>query len=820
MPVRLGILSFVLGTGLLQWQTDLPALSLAFLLLPLFVVVIFCWWSQADFLHVVSRYLLLVFLLGCGYFWAAGKAYWRLADDLPEEWQGRDVQITGFVSSLPRYDSRKAGFQFDVEHVITPNAHVPKHISLSWHNGKADHRGIRSLPAINPGERWQLTVRMKRPHGTVNPHGFDYEKWALERNIRAVGYVRESDENIRLESQTLSLFYTLQQTRQQIQQRFDQILQNRSFTGVLKTLATGDQRAISADHWQILTRTGTNHLMAISGLHITLVASLVYGLAYSLWRRSGFLLLRLPARQAGVVAGVIAALGYALLSGFAIPAQRAFIMLTVIAAAIWCNRMAAPSSVLAIALFMVVLLDPWAVLSAGFWLSFGAVTIIMLVTAGRLGILDTAGGRLAGWLRIQWAITLGLMPLLLALFQQFSLVSFFANAIAIPLVSLIVVPLTLLSALPPLDFPLMLAHGVLDFVMGFLQWLNALPQPVWQQHMPPFWAIAVAIVGVIWLLLPGSLGFGFFSGFPARWLGLLAILPLFLVFPDRPSEKALWVTVLDVGQGLAVVVQTHDHALLFDTGPAFGESDSGVRVVIPFLRGEGIRKLDKMIVSHADSDHSGGALSILEAWPVNALVSSLDQAHVIAQKAQFVTGEHIQCHAGQVWTWNDVRFEILHPPAEIYQNPQRKTNSSSCVLKITSEYGSVLIPADIEWRSEQQLLEHLPHKLPSTVLIAPHHGSLTSSSAAFVRHVNPELSIFTVGYRNRFGHPRPDVVARYQEIGATTLRSDCNGAVLIRLEQHGLSVAGWRQARPRYWHQKMQTCENGNPMVISNILTR
>src|SRR5690606_11699841 len=177
--------------------------------------------------------------------------------------------------------------------------------------------------------------------------------------------------------------------------------------------------------------------------------------------------------------------------------------------------------------------------------------------------------------------------------------------------------------------------------MGFLQWLNALPQPVWQQHMPPVWAIAVAIVGVIWLLLPGSLGFGFFSGFPARWLGLLAILPLFLVFPDRPSEKALWVTVLDVGQGLAVVVQTHDHALLFDTGPAFGESDSGVRVVIPFLRGEGIRKLDKMIVSHADSDHSGGALSILEAWPVNALVSSLDQAHVIAQKAQFVTGEHI-----------------------------------------------------------------------------------------------------------------------------------------------------------------------------------
>lgn len=810
MPVRLGILSFVLGTGLLQWQADLPAMTLAFLLFPLLVAVIFCWRSQADFLHVISRCLLLVFLLGCGYFWAAGKAYWRLADDLPEEWQGRDVRITGFVSSLPRYDSRKVGFQFDVEHVITPNAHVPKHISLSWYNSKANHRDIRPPPAISPGERWQLTVRLKRPHGTANPHGFDYERWALERNIRAVGYVRESGDNMRLESRTLSLSYPIQQTRQQIQQRFDQILQHRPYAGVLKTLATGDQRVIPADHWQIFTRTGTNHLMAISGLHITLVASLVYGLLFSLWRRSGFLLLRLPARQAGVVAGVIAALGYALLSGFAIPAQRAFIMLTVIAVAIWCNRMAAPSIVMVIALFMVVLLDPWAVLSAGFWLSFGAVAIIMLVMAGRLGILNTAEGRLAGWLRIQWAITLGLIPLLLALFQQFSLVSLFANAIAIPLVSLIVVPLTLLSALPLLDFPLMLAHGVLDFVMGFLQWLNALPQSVWQQHMPPFWAVATAIVGVIWLLLPGSLGLNFFSGFPARWLGLLAILPLFLVFPDRPPEKALWLTVLDVGQGLAVVAQTHDHALLFDTGPAFGESNSGAHVVIPFLRGEGIRKLDKMIVSHADSDHSGGALSILEVWPVNAFASSLDQAHAIAQTAQFVTGEHIQCHAGQSWYWNDVRFEILHPPAEIYQNPQRKTNSSSCVLKITTEYGSVLIPADIEWRSEQKLLEHSPHKLPSTVLIAPHHGSLTSSSAAFVRHVNPELSIFTVGYRNRFGHPRQEVVARYQEIGTTLLRSDCNGAVLIRLERDGLSVTGWRQARSRYWHQKMQDCENGN----------
>lgn len=807
MPVRLGILSFVLGVGLLQWQADLPAMPLVFFLFPLFAGVIVCWSGQAHAVRFISRCLLLVFLLGCGYFWAAGKAYWRLADSLPEDWEGKDVQITGFVSNMPLYTDRKVGFLFYVEHVITPHAHVPKRISLSWYNNKTGDDGRTVLPVINPGERWQMTVRLKRPHGTANPHGFDYEKWVLERNIRAVGYVREADDNIRLEAITGWSLYRIEQVRQHIQQRFDRILQGQPYAGVLKTLVTGDQRAISSDHWEIFTRTGTNHLMAISGLHISLVATLVYGLVFSLWRYSGFLLLHIPARRAAVMAGLGAALGYALLSGFAIPAQRAFIMLAVVAVAVWRNRMISPSMVLAIALFVVVLIDPWATLSAGFWLSFGAVAIIMLVTIGRINT-SGATARWTGWLRIQWAITLGLIPLLLALFQQLSIVSPFANAIAIPLISSIVVPLTLLSALPGLDFPLTMAHGVLSFVMEFLQWFSALPLSVWQQHTPPFWTIPTAIAGVVWLLLPGGLGLGFFSGFSARWLGLLAILPLFLVLPDKPPDKALWLTVLDVGQGLAVVAQTHDHALLFDTGPSFGESNSGIRVIIPFLRGAGIRQLDTMVVSHADSDHSGGALSILDTVLVDTFFSSLDQTHTLAQSAQLATGRHIHCHTGQSWNWNGVLFEMLHPFPEIYQNPHRKTNPSSCVLKITTEYGSVLIPADIDRQSEQNLLAYLPQRLPSTVLIAPHHGSLTSSSSAFVRQVNPDVAIFTVGYRNRFGHPRPEVVTRYREIGASLLRSDCNGAVSIRFEPHGLVISGWRQTRLRYWYQKIKACES------------
>ena len=809
MPLRSGILAFVLGVIGLQWQANLPVLSLALVLLPLVIGVVVCWHSRKRFVKVIGQFFFIVLLLGCGFFWAAIQAHWRLADELPKDWEGKDIQLIGVVSSLPQFNDIKIRFQFDVEQVLTPQAHVPRRISLSWYKSRTSQTGPTVLPNLNAGERWKITVRLKRPHGNANPHGFDYERWAFERNIRAGGYVRDANDNIRLDVMVGQPAYWIEKTRQQIQNRFKEILHDRPYAGVLMTLATGDQRAIASTHWQVFTHTGTNHLMAISGLHITLVASLVYALVFVVWRSHAVFLLRLPARRAAVLAAVVAALGYALLSGFAVPAQRAFLMLAVLAVALWFNWRLAPSAILALALFTVVFIDPWAVLSAGFWLSFGAVAIIMLVTVGRLGVTDTVT-RLLGWLRIQWAITLGLVPLLLILFQQFSLVSPLANAIAIPLVSMIIVPLTLLATIPWLDFLLPVAHEVLRFVMGFLQWLNDLPQPVWQQHKPPFWTIPVAIAGICWLLLPGSLGFGFFSGFPARWLGLVALLPVFLIFPERPPEKAVWITVLDVGQGLAMVVQTQNHTLLFDTGPSFGESNSGNRVILPFLRAEGIRRLDKMIVSHADSDHSGGAQSILDGIPVEIFLSSLDESQVLAQSDRLITGENAQCQAGQRWDWDGVVFEILHPDVKIYQNLQRKTNPSSCVLKITSAYGSILMPADIYRQSEKWLLEHFSDKLPSTVLVAPHHGSLTSSSKAFLRAVNPELTVFTVGYLNRFGHPHPEVIERYRILGSILLRSDWHGAVQVRFEREGVSFESWRQKNIRYWHQKMPSLDTGN----------
>jgi competence protein ComEC len=732
--------------------------------------------------------------VGGGFFWAAALAQSRLADVLPHEWEGRDIQLVGVVAELPQAHESGARFAFDVEQVLTPDAVVPKRISLAWYKeGGRSTSAEAGPPQINAGERWRLTIRLKRPHGTLNPHGFDFEQWALERSIRASGYVRKSDENIRIEQMVNRPAYQVERLRQEVRERFLAIRPDHAYTGILVALAVGDQRAIPREQWQILTRTGVNHLMSISGLHVTMVSGLIFSLVYGLWRMSHSLTLRIPARKAAAIAGVASALGYALLAGFAVPAQRTVYMLAAIAIALWLGRSISMTAVLACALLAVVVIDPWSVLSPGFWLSFGAIAVILLVSAGRIGRTHW----LSGWTRVQWAITLGLIPLLLAMFQQVSLVSPFANAIAIPLVSLVVVPLTLLATLPPLDFLLLPAHWVLSGCIQLMEWMSDVPQAVWTQHAPPAWAVAAGIAGIFWMLLPGRLGPGLPTGFPARWLGGVALLPIFLTPPPNPSAGELWVTVLDVGQGLAVVARTQNHTLLYDTGPGFNlEADSGNRTIIPFLRGEGVKRVDAMIVTHSDVDHSGGALSVLQAVPVDSLVSSLKEDHPI----QLAAASTRQCRAGESWQWDDVRFEMLHPPDQSYSNPKLKTNAMSCVMKITTSHGSVLLPADIEKKSEYQLVERAGDALAATVLVAPHHGSKTSSTIEFVSRVNPRLVIFTVGYRNRFGHPKNEVVERYQSIGSRLLRSDTDGAVSLRFANSEVTVQTARSLRRRYWH--------------------
>ncbi len=793
--MRLYVVCFAAGVWWLQVQSQLPVPRWYWLAAPLALALVILLAARPlpVPLRITRRLLAAGCCAACGLLWAAWLAGLRLDDALPAQWEGRDIQLVGVVAAMPQPYERSLRFEFDVERVLTPQAVVPAHIALSWWGSAARDGKPATLPELHAGERWQLTVRLRRPHGTLNPHGFDYEAWLLERNIRATGYIRPGGGNRRVADWVARPQYLVERVREAVRGRIQTALAEAPYAGVLAALAIGDQRAITQPQWQIFTRTGVNHLMSISGLHVTMISGLMFALAYYLWRRSARLTLWLPARKAAAVAGLAAALSYAWLAGFAVPAQRTVYMLAVVAAALWMGRLTSASVVLSAALFAVLVIDPWAVLAPGFWLSFGAVALILLVSTGRIAQLHW----LPAWARVQWAVTLGLVPLLLAMFQQVSLVSPLANAIAIPVVSLVVVPLTLIGVVLPFDGVLQLAHTVMAWCGALLEWMSALPAAVWQQHAPPAWTVVVALLGVLWLLLP--------RGFPARWIGAAALLPLFLIEPPPLAAGDLRLTVLDVGQGLAVVARTRNHALLYDAGPAFGpQIDSGNRIIVPYLRAAGVRNLSGMVVSHADSDHSGGANSVLQAVPVGWLLSSLPDDHPLLAQA----ASPRRCEAGERWQWDGVDFEVLHPTAENYARAKFRSNDRGCVVRISTAGASVLLTADIESKSERELLASVPGKLRAQVLLVPHHGSRTSSSPQFVGQVNPDIAIVAAGYRNRFGHPKDDVLDRYRALGSRIYRTDRDGALLLAIARDGaIKVQRYRMLYRRYWHAPPQNSD-------------
>ncbi|MEI7613081.1 MAG: DNA internalization-related competence protein ComEC/Rec2, partial [Betaproteobacteria bacterium] len=481
---------------------------------------------------------------------------------------------------------------------------------------------------------------------------------------------------------------------------------------------------------------------------------------------------------AAIAAGWLAALAYALLAGFEVPAQRTLYMLSVVALTLWSGRNFGVSRTLLLALLAVLLLDPWAVLATGFWLSFGAVALLFYVGASRIGEEHGWRSAVTRWGVTQWAVTVGSLPLLLLFFQQFSLVSPLANAVAIPFVSFVITPLALLFAVLPWPPLLYVDHWLLAQLMQLLEWLA--DWPVWQQAAPPLWASLVALLGVVWMLLP--------RGFPARWLGVCLLLPALFYPSPRPAFGAAWVDVLDVGQGLAVVVQTAEHALLYDTGPMYSaDANAGLRVVLPSLRAAGVRQIDTLIVSHRDKDHAGGLASVQSALPVKQFLTSIDG----------INGE--PCAAGQRWEWEGVRFTLLHPQTGDYALKSKKPNNLSCVLRVENDSGSVLLTGDIESSDEKALLARSPELLPSTVLVVPHHGGMGSSTPAFIHAVDAREAIFSAGYRNAFHHPRPEVLERHA--ASRGWRTDQEGAVRIALAE-STEVTSWRREHRRYWHKQ------------------
>ncbi|MBC3872177.1 DNA internalization-related competence protein ComEC/Rec2 [Undibacterium flavidum] len=817
--MRTAIFGLVLGIALLQQQAALWDLTYYLICLAVLVSVsalLFFrrlrFFTQVPAIWSLAWSIGLHFILAAsiGFCWAGIFAHQHLRHQLPAGWEGRDIDVIGVIDSLPGQSERGLQFNFQVEKYLLSDVKTdafPRRLALAWYE-EADKTS--KPPALKPGQRWQLKVRLKRPHGNANPYGFDYEVWLLEQGLRATGTVRSKQnddlsENQKLDDFVLSMNNVIERTRHILHQRIFQALPDAHYAGVLSALVVGDQRDIAPADWTVFNRTGIGHLISISGLHITMIAGLFAGLLHFLWRHSFFtsaqLPLLIPAQKVAVLAGVIAAVIYVALAGFGVPAQRTLWMLVVLAMALWTNRASDSLQVLSLALAVVVLIDPWAVLWPGFWLSFAAVALLLYVSVGR-GVLAQDEEMQTGFfqrLRLQlylaaqtqYAITIGLVPLTLLLFAQISLISPLANAIAIPLISFIVTPLALIGSVLPLELAapcLRIAHACVSYLAQFLEWLSHSSFAVWQAPLPSWWMFVLAILGVAMLLAP--------RGIPLRYLGALCCLPIFVQPIQAPEQHQMQVTVFDIGQGAAVLIETARHKMLYDTGPGFSRDvNSGTRILLPYFQARGIVHLDQLMISHSDNDHSGGALSLLKNLKIDQLSSSLPATHPIVRAAS----KSQRCEAGQRWEWDGVQFEILHPVPVIYTSDKWKTNALSCTLKISTKTHSLLLAGDIEAIQEDELVNSIPDKLAANVLLAPHHGSGTSSTMPFLLAVKPELALFQVGYLNRYHHPKAEVMQRYLGIGIKPLRTDTSGAITLQFGS-AINVEEYRRQHARYWY--------------------
>ena len=770
--MRSGTIAFLIGVTMFQQLAQLPGTAESVLL----SLLLFC-------LFILSRWrslFLIPFFLCTGFGYALWYATFMMPEPLAREIEGKDIVVDGVIASLPERQGRRVRFEFVPDSIhLDGEAHgSPGRLRLNWYGD--------NLPHLKVGDRWLLTVRLKRAHGMSNPGGFDYERWLYQRGIRATGYIRQKGEN-RLLADELSSF-PLQRLRQSLRETLHEKLRNEAAAGIIIALAIGDRSEISDRQWRLLTASGINHLMAISGLHIGIVAGLFFFLGGWLWRLRPSNLLWLPAPGVAAISAILGAALYAALAGFSIPTQRALIMVTVAMGAVTLKRSTQSGRVLALTLLLVLLFDPLAVLSPGFWLSFLAVATILYGMAGRL----QHGRVLAQWGRVQLLVSLGLLPMLIIYFNQMAIAAPLANLIAVPWMSMVVVPLTLFSTLlltllpAPGGFLLVIAARLSEWLLTFIEHLLEILGPV-SMESPPLWPLLPAFAGMLWMLAP--------RGLPARWLGGLMLLPLLLVSRQELPPGAFRMTLFDVGQGLAAAVETRKHLLIYDTGPRFSSGfDTGRAVVVPWMKSRGITSIDTLVVSHGDNDHIGGARSLIENFPVDLILTS------VPEKMDWTSNE--SCHTGQSWQWDGVYFELLHPEKEQLTRNVVRGNNSSCVLMIKGKGGSVLIPGDIEASAEYQLLARKDGKLRTTVLVAPHHGSKTSSTRRFVEAVEPQWVLFPVGYRNRFGFPHQEVVKRYRDLNAKSVDNSSSGAItfLFNPQSPEPEVNTYRESARRYWH--------------------
>ena len=700
--------------------------------------------------------------------WMAGID--GLHGDLAPELEGREVSICGRVVSLPARHEGGVQFDFELEDRCGSwhSAGLPRIARLNWYSSAA---------VLQPGERWQLRVRMKRRHGFANPGGFDYEGALFRAGIGATGYVREDTANVRLAASGPR--EALLRLRGAIAATIARATRGDPFTGVLQGLAVGVQDDMSVEQWRVFAVTGTTHLMAISGLHIGMVASVFawlagVGIVRLCPQRWGFTIF-----QGQALGGIAGALGYSALAGMSVPTQRTLIMLCVYLVTRAMRRPVDVTHTLSMALILVLLVDPFAPLAPGSWLSFLAVAAILFRTLGR----RARGRLLPEFGRVQWAVTIGLLPVVVAAFGTVSIVSPLANAVAIPVFTGLLVPLVLICTTVAMvslsagelcfEVPLWLLHVAWRALQAMAQW----PWATW--HMPAVepWAYLLFGLGALAFLIPAV--------WPVRLAAGLLCLPAFMNAPRAPAQGEAQITVLDVGQGLSTVVRTRGHTLVYDTGPLFRSGrDTSELVVLPFLWHAGMRHVDRLMISHSDMDHAGGMRTFLR---------EMKHTRVLHGPSLPPRSGAQRCASGQRWVWDDVIFTVLHPAAR----SDWSDNDSSCVLLVQTAGGSILLTGDIESAAEASVL---PTISPVDVVVVPHHGSRSSSSPAFVAKTHARYAIVSAGYRNRWGFPKPEVSSRWRDVGARVLTTADTGAVQLQLTSQAVAaVRTHRALHRRFW---------------------
>ena len=725
---------------------------------------------------------------------------------LPAQLQGIDIEVTGSVLSLPQRMADGWRFRFQLTHAFRVDngakVDIPSILQLAWYaNDKAE---LQDLPAIRAAQMWRLPLRLKQPHGLVNPGGFDVELWLWEQGIHATAYVRTTARNAPPVLLGHAKGWDVAVWRQMARDGIQQSVREPRWAAVVSALLVGDQAGLDSADWDVFRATGVAHLMSISGLHITLWAWVARWLILRLWRYSDIggrsWCLTLPAPYAAQVGGLLLAWVYAVFSGWGIPSQRTIAMLaTVCVLQLQAVRWPLHTQWL-LAMVAVLLIDPWALMQAGFWLSFVAVGMLFMgqptpvpAAAANPVLPHTQWQKLNGLGRYivslckeQWMISVCLAPLCIILFQQVSLVGLFANLFAIPWVTWVVTPLAFGGLLwSPLWQASAWAAQILHAV---LEPLSQLSWAVWHSAAPPWWVAAAGLVGA------GMWAWRWHGVF--RLAGLLLLLPSLFWPASRPPTETVELLAADVGQGNAVLVRTAQHSLLFDAGPRYGsESDAGERVWLPLLQRMNER-LDILLLSHQDADHTGGALAIHANQPQAQILSSITSAHWLGNTLKMKP-----CQAGQSWQWDGVQFDIIHPLASDYDK-RLSPNARSCVLRVHAQGQTVLLTADIEAFQEQALLERMGTALKADVLLVPHHGSKTSSTHGFLDAVQPRIAWVQAGYRNRYGHPAQEVMARYADKGIPVWDSPRCGAMHWRSDT-STQVVCERDVQRRYWHHRV-----------------